>query len=319
MLRNVKDLQADFCRRVYHGFCLVLLGFVNTVFSEPVNPVSAIEKEVIIVVAPDRPLRKEFLSSLTSSLPGVYRSRIVAPDKFSDTDLGNADYVVVLGSGSLQVVRDRKVKLPVIASYISPLTYRSDEEDQTHESVLFPSADWGVQMQLAQELLPQARTVAVLISPDYVKHVPELEKYAKVHGLKLEVAEWNGTENLPKVLNKLLKKSDYLLALEDSKVFNRNTVKSILLTSYRKNKVVIGPNASYVKAGSLATVWCTTDDVALAVVEAIEFYKLNQRLPDTGSLSCRSVAINKQVAKSLSITIPESIESGKLIIDREVK
>ena len=273
------------------------------------------EKEIVIVVAPDRPLREEFISSLTTSLPASYNTRIIAPVEFPDSNLDKADYIVVLGSGSLQVVRDRDVHLPVIASYISSMSYQKNLSDKVIESVLFPSANLGAQMRLARKLLPNADSVGVLISPDFKNHIPKIDAYAGKHGFKLEIAVWNGKENLPKVLNKLLKKSDYLLALEDPKVFNRNTVKSILLTSYRKNKVVIGPNVSYVKAGSLATTWCSTNDVAIAVVEAIEFFKKNKQLPKTEILSCLSVTINKQVAKSLSIRIPKDIENGKLIVD----
>lgn len=290
----------------------------------PVNTSGVIASEVIagemiIVVAPDRPLRTEFVASLTAILPKNSLSHIVTPDEFSNIDLENTGFVVALGGVSLQAVRQRKIKLPVIASYISALSYQPDAIRSVSESVLFPTANIGVQMRLAGRLLPQVRTVGILISPEFQKNIPEIASYAKRYGYALEVAIWDGKENLPRLLNKLLKEADYLLAIEDPNVFNRNTIKSILLTSYRKNKVVIGPNISYVATGSLATTWCSTDDIAKAVINTIEYFKLKQHLPESSDFFCYSVKVNEQVAKSLSITIPEDIMTGKFIVEEENK
>ncbi|MET1077311.1 MAG: ABC transporter substrate-binding protein [Pseudomonas sp.] len=132
-------------------------------------------------------------------------------------------------------------------------------------SLLWSDPPPARQLQLAHLLVPQATRIGVLHDEHSRFLLDELRQAAKPMGLTIVAQSWPDTRDTRPLLA-LLKQSDLLLGLDDTDLFNPQTVKSLLLTSYAQERALLGPSAAFVKAGSLASSysdqadWLTTLD-----------------------------------------------------------
>ncbi|WP_351079682.1 hypothetical protein, partial [Shewanella sp. CAL98-MNA-CIBAN-0140] len=79
-----------------------------------------------------------------------------------------------------------------------------------------------------------------------------LTQSAKPMGLEIVPQLWENTSD-SRPLQNLFKNSDVLLGLDDPNLYNPKTVKNLLLSSYAQQLPLVGPNAGFVRAGSLAS------------------------------------------------------------------
>jgi len=154
------------------------------------------------------------------------------------------------------------------------------------------------QLRLTRTLLPQAKRIGVLYDSHSEFLLDELRQAALPLGLEVVTQRWNNIHD-SRPLQTLLKNSDVLLGLDDADLYNPQTAKNLLLSTYSRQMALIGPNAGFVKAGSLASTYSDQSDW-LAVLD-----ELLDRPPATWPRSHYphrfKVASNPQVARSLGI------------------
>jgi ABC-type uncharacterized transport system substrate-binding protein len=111
-----------------------------------------------------------------------------------------------------------------------------------------------------------------------------------------------------------LKNNNALLLLPDDNVYNNNTLKGILLTSYRSRKPVISYSPSHVRAGALASMFSSPSDIGLQLASVIRhlIVKRRQAKPIIEFAQYFSVEVNSRVARALGINLPDE----EKIIDR---
>lgn len=126
-------------------------------------------------------------------------------------------------------------------------------------SLLWSDPPLERQLNLIARILPQARRIGVLYGLDSEFLIRELAQYAAPMGLEIVPQLWdNITDSRP--LQNLFKNSDVLLGLDDPQLYNPKTVKNLLLSSYAQQLPLVGPNAGFVKAGSLASTYSDQAD-----------------------------------------------------------
>jgi len=167
-----------------------------------------------------------------------------------------------------------------------------------HLSLLWSDPPLSRQLRLTQALLPQARRVGVLYGENSEFLLKELHYAAHRLGLEIVAERWDNT-NDSRPLQTLLKNSDVLLGLDDPDLYNPKTAKNLLLSSYGRQLALIGPNAGFVKAGSLASSYSDQSDW-LAILD-----DLLDRSPASWPRELYpqrfKVLSNPQVARSLGI------------------
>jgi hypothetical protein len=167
-----------------------------------------------------------------------------------------------------------------------------------HLSLLWSDPPLSRQLRLTQALLPQARRVGVLYGANSEFLLKELHYTAHRLGLEIVAERWDNT-NDSRPLQTLLKNSDVLLGLDDPDLYNPKTAKNLLLSSYGRQLALIGPNAGFVKAGSLASSYSDQSDW-LAILD-----DLLDRSPASWPRDLYpqrfKVLSNPQVARSLGI------------------
>jgi hypothetical protein len=167
-----------------------------------------------------------------------------------------------------------------------------------HLSLLWSDPPLGRQLQLIRRILPQVRRVGVLFDQHSEFLLKELHQAAAPLNLQIVSQRWDNTQD-SRPLQSVLRNSDVLLGLDDPDLYNPKTAKNLLLSSYSRQVALVGPNAAFVRAGSLASTYSDQPDW-LAILD-----QLLDRPPATWPRALYpdrfKVSSNVQVARSLGI------------------
>lgn len=175
---------------------------------------------------------------------------------------------------------------------------RMDEQRPANVTLLWSDPPPSRQLRLIRQLLPNARQVGVLFSKNSQFMLKELRHAATALGLHIISQPWDSTDdNRPVLL--LLKRSDVLLGLEDPLLYNPRTVKNLLLSSYADQQALIGPTASFVKAGSLASTYSDQVDWIDTLDDLLD--QTPAKWPRSLYPNHFKVSSNPQVARSLGL------------------
>lgn len=126
----------------------------------------------------------------------------------------------------------------------------------------------------------------------------DIQQAAAPLGLTIVSERWDNT-NDSRPLQNLLGQSDVLLGLDDPDLYNPKTVKNLLLSSYARQRALIGPSAAFVKAGSLASTYSDQQDWLAILDELLD--RPATTWPRTLYPDRFKVLGNRQVSRSLGI------------------
>ncbi|MHC8318309.1 ABC transporter substrate-binding protein [Pseudomonas sp. LB3P31] len=278
--------------RLLAVLCLLIIGLLN--------PLSANAVDILLTGADDSPGMRSFTAALSERRPGDRVSfeplaNLPAPGKLpANTRL------ILLDSPSLDWrLRDAQGP-PTLVLRISRLQARQrlGVALPPHLSLLWSDPPLQRQLRLIRILLPQAKRIGVLYDHHSEFLLQELRQAAAPLGLEIVAEHWDDT-NDSRPLQNLLKNSDVLLGLDDPDLYNPKTAKNLLLSSYSRQLALVGPNAAFVKAGSLASTYSDQNDW-LSILD-----QLLDRSPNTWPRTHYpyrfKVLSNPQVARSLGI------------------
>ncbi len=167
-----------------------------------------------------------------------------------------------------------------------------------HLSLLWSDPPLARQLQLIRRILPQAKRVGVLFDEHSEFLLKELNLIAEPLNLQIFSQRWDNT-NDSRPLQIVLKNSDVLLGLDDPDLYNPKTAKNLLLSSYARHVALIGPNAAFVRAGSLASTYSDQSDWLAILDDLLD--QPTTRWPRTLYPERFKVSSNAQVARSLGI------------------
>jgi len=167
-----------------------------------------------------------------------------------------------------------------------------------HLSLLWSDPPLDRQLRLTRLILPQARRVGVLYDNHSEFLLKEMRLAALGESLDVVSERWDNTQD-SRPLQDLLKNCDVLLGLDDPDLFNPKTAKNLLLSSYSRQLALVGSNAAFVKAGSLASTYSDQSDWLQVLDELLDLPTANW--PRALYPQHFKVSSNPQVARSLGI------------------
>lgn len=171
------------------------------------------------------------------------------------------------------------------------------------------------QLDFIKAALPSARKIGMLYSPGMDSVMLDWKKSIIAKGMSLRAFPVPSSQDLYQILETTLDQVDLLLAIPDSPIYNSNSIRNILLTSYRHKIPLIGISPAYVKAGALAAIFSTPEEFAAQATEIITAFDRTGRLPDPNYSASFSIDFNQEVARSLGL-LPDST---KMIKERMLK
>lgn len=165
-------------------------------------------------------------------------------------------------------------------------------------SLLWSDPPLSRQLQLIRRILPQARRVGVLFDEHGEFLIDELRAAARPLNLEIVSQRWDNIHD-SRPLQAALKSSDVLLGLDDPDLYNSQTAKNLLLSSYSRQVALIGPNIAFVRAGSLASTYSDQSDWLTVLDHLLD--QPTSAWPRTLYPGRFKVSSNAQVARSLGI------------------
>jgi len=144
--------------------------------------------------------------------------------------------------------------------------------------------------------------VAALLGPDTAFLRPALEAD------NVAVLDAGNGEDINRLLNQIAQ-TDVLLALPDSAVYSTESIRNILLSTYRHKQGVIGFSADMVKAGALATTYSEVEDINAQVAEIVGSYVAGGELPAPQFPRYFHTIVNEGVARSLDVEVADNVRN----------
>lgn len=283
-----------------------------------VTPLQADQTNKIdLVINGGSPIHVQFSGTLTQSLhrssPDIDITLIDISDPMATLSTDNNRLIVSVGTEVTDWALSRSGNRPLLATLIPRQSYlalhdqfRNHKHEITH-SAIYIDQPLRRQVKLLQQLFPDVTQVGTLLGPTSRTQADSLQTLLTEASMNLSSSYLDQLENPIPDLESVLNRSDVFLALPDPAVFNRQTLTGILLTTYRHRVPVIGFSNAYVEAGALAAVYSSAEQIAQHTAETID--KLLQQpvsqLPPPTYPHYFSVALNKQVARALSIELPK--------------
>ena len=172
-------------------------------------------------------------------------------------------------------------------------------------SAFFQEADPVRQLRLARLLFPGARRIALVTSPQSAWNAGLLLAHAEAQDLVIEHHTAVNARDLARALPRWLAQTDLLLAVHDPALYSPDTARLVLLTSYRQNKPVIGPDEFFVQAGSVASSYTSGTDMVEQVADAVIRFRQRGRLPPPDFSEQISVRINEHVARTYEVPLQD--------------
>lgn len=222
--------------------------------------------------------------------------------------------IITIGTRASALAMHNSGDIPVLSLLVPTRDYAAlDRNHFTGEnlrSAIYLDQPLERQLDLLQLALPDTRRLASLSGPQSAEQVDELQTLSQQRGLQLAVETVTGGSNPIHPLTRLTDRAEVLLALPDPDVFNRNSVQAILLTTYRNRIPIIGFSRAYVRAGALAAVYSSAEQIGIQAGEWLAELARTGRwqLGQPRYPMYYSVAVNAQVAQSLGIVIADEQE-----------
>ncbi len=289
------------------GWCLILcIAWIPTL--QAAEGAHRILLLLSAETAPYQALVRALQASLDPEEHRQLRLQIQALDRWRPDDATPApDLLVTSGLRALQAALAHRPRTPILATLVPRLSYRRATADHPGPvSALYIDQPPARYLALLRATLPRARRIAVLLSPAGATLLPELRAAAARRGLEIEHAQVADRRQLARAMRRLFPRSDALLALADPGVYNRYTLKNLLLASYREHLPVIAYSRAFVRAGALAAVYTTPAQLGLQLADLLGRWMRDpdHRLPPPRYPEFFVVDVNRPLAQAMGILVP---------------
>jgi len=296
------------CRRM---LLQALLGVFALVFASPVYCTDAPPRTVYVAGSGSAPLDQHLMSLLQAQL-GEGINVIAISDR--QVALSRNTPIITIGPAAFTRTRQANRSAPILAmlvdkNFISPFAANSPGQI----TGVFYDVPLLRQALIGKVILPHTTKIALLATPESAQYYEPLVDLLPAYNIKAQIFVVDEGKNLISTLTRALGYGDFLLAAPDSAIYNPRTIKHILLTAYRRNKIVIGPSQAYVKAGSLASGYAPFAGMAEMATEFINEYFESGQFPSPAYPELYRIELNKQVARSLNIPLPDKKEINNAV------
>lgn len=256
--------------------------------------------DILLTAAEDGAGVRAFTQALAQQRPEDHVTFTPLNDMPAPSQLPAGTRLILLDLPSLDWRLQDTQGPPTLVLRISRLQARQHLGDAhpAKISLLWSDPPLERQLHLIATILPQARRIGVLYGADSEFLLRELTQFAKPMGLEIVPQLWDNTSD-SRPLQTLFKSSDVLLGLDDQQLYNPKTAKNLLLSSYAQQLPLVGPNAGFVRAGSLASTYSDQTDWLAVLDRLLDHPPANW--PHTLYPQHFKVVGNPQVARSLGI------------------
>ncbi|MDS4072205.1 MAG: ABC transporter substrate binding protein [Defluviicoccus sp.] len=264
--------------------------------------------DIDVVLGEDSGAYREVAELLRKELAAKATVNIVAPG--AAVPGREPDVVITVGTRALAAALESRTA-PVVATLVPRLSYERTLRGAKalpgrRVSAVFIDQPYGRQLNLISLVLPGRQRIGVLATAEYEENLKLLVTAAQPRRFSIVSEIVTSPQNVPPALSRVLGESELLLALPDPGIFNAGTIHNILLATYRAQQPVIGFSPAYVRAGALAALYSTPQQMAQQAAELALRALTGAGLPPPQHPRAYSVGVNSTVARSLGITVDDA-------------
>lgn len=244
-------------------------------------------------------------SAVTRRIVDDLYKRLVPTFSMFSTELAQRRrmLIVAVGPAALHDVAKRRCDCRVISAFVSSQVFRSVLAGAPARgaamTAVYAEPAPADQLRLISLMYAHPVRIAAIVGRETGYLKPVLNGQADVH-------DFAPGDDINRVLSRIAQ-NEVLLALPDSGVYNTESIRNILLSTYRHKQAVIGFSADMVKAGALATTYSDIEDVDAQVAEMAASYVATGVLPPPQFPRYFRTVVNEGVARSLDVPVSDAV------------
>jgi putative tryptophan/tyrosine transport system substrate-binding protein len=281
-------------------------------------------ENITIVSSNNSPATNQFITLLKQKINNSFTIKTLIAKHSSDVllDVEHDTLVVAVGKTALAYAGQLDMRIPIIAAMIPKLSYEqildSSSRHSQNMTAIYIDQSYARQFSLIKAIFPNIKSLGVLLGPSSLQAASDLQNAAEQQNLSLDIKRVMVDTELHHQLDQVTANKQVLLAIPDPVIYNSETTQIILLSTYHRMAPVIGFSQSYTYAGAIASVFSKPEQYANDVAHLIHSLNpSNTILPQATGPSQFTIAINRQVAKSLEINIANDNAIYQKILEDE--
>lgn len=294
-------MRAPSRRRILAAF-VPLLASLSTV----AQAINAQRYELQIIVGDQSPATMSIVEQMRRKFPGASVGNQVNKSR----SVGKSPIYLAVGPDALRYLTASGLAGPVISTFTSQKVYHAILNKAPARpgttSALFADPSPVQQFQLISLIYSKPIKLGVILSTDNDQIEAVLRRSVTAHQADITYERMAPGEDITRVLTRLAD-VQAILAMPDSAVYNAETIRTVLVSTYRRNQALIGFSAAVVKAGALATTYTTIEDSVAQIDEMLTAYEASGHLPELQFPKYFDVAVNTDVARSLNIVLSDQV------------
>ncbi len=265
--------------------------------------------EVAVVMSEDTAVYRAVAETIQSQLEGAAAVDIVDIPALRNPKRKDLRFLVAIGSQAAHAAAASSIEAPLLVTLLPRSAFdrlaaeRRRAADPRPLSALYLDQPIGRQLDLIRLTMPNARRIGVLLGPESDNLLIPLQKAAQEKQMHLVAQRVGRDSEIAPALQKLLPEIDALLALPDPSVFNASTIQLILLATYRQQLPLFGFSAAYVRAGAIASLHATPEQIGNQAGDMLRTGLARSQLPPSRYSGQYTLATNPHVAHSLGIPL----------------
>ncbi|MEJ2619849.1 MAG: ABC transporter substrate binding protein [Candidatus Thiodiazotropha sp.] len=218
------------------------------------------------------------------------------------------DYKAIITLGTrAAIISSKNIQDITIISALIPKNntlFKERLHNNPNQYFIYLDQPPGHSLALIKVLSSRFEDIGLIVDSKDQEMVEALQEAALRLKLNLLIEQIFSKDEVGESLNNLLQNIDIFLTTPDTKIHNKSTVSNILLSTYRKRIPLIGFSSAYVKAGALAAVYSSPEDIAHQVRDNLIVLYNSKPIPREQQMGKYfSVLFNTDVARSLGFPV----------------
>ena len=263
--------------------------------------------QITIVKSNDNSYYDQTEQALTQQLGVDFQLSVINTDALvaQEKKLRTSDVIITLGIDAALKISGKFTTNKIISAYITLKQQRQYQAELENHTVVLLNQPLSRYLAFTSLML-KPKSIGIINQKKLTLNQHQNETL-KQFNLDLRQYQLEPQSNPLTTVRTLLKHNDVHLILPEESIYNRDTLKGILLTSYRSRKPVISYSPSHVKAGALASVFSSPSDIGSHLSSIIKRFasKSKPAKPTVEFAQHFSIAINKRVAHALGVNLPD--------------
>ena len=285
---------------IRHFVFVFFMASLSLAQSNELNP------SLLLIADPDKTYSNNIRQSIINNLADTH-IKIISSNHNTAIDSKTSDLIVTIGSSLARQVMETTESTTPVFSVLVPEAVIDEVTNKNNRPWAVQVIDQPIERQLLliKHMFGKDTKIGIILGPVSSNKKNKIEQAAIDSGSSVSIKNIETTEQLIPTLKDTISQNDLILAIPDPVVYSKNTIRGILLLTYRSKTPVIGFSQSYIKAGATAGLYSTPEQIAQDAAQNIKnFFKngkeFEQNVYHPHSFS---VDINRRVAETLRLNI----------------